>query len=78
MENAELEFEPDALAAVAKLAMARKTGARGLRSIVERTLLDTMYRLPDLKDAAKVVVTRDVVENGSAPKLFRADGSPLE
>ena len=57
MENAELEFEPDALAAVAKLAMARKTGARGLRSIVERTLLDTMYRLPDLKDAAKVVVT---------------------
>ena len=78
MENADLQFEPDALAAIAALAMKRKTGARGLRSIVERVLLETMYALPDLKDVAKVVVTRDVVENNHAPVLYRADGSVVE
>ena len=78
MENADLQFEPDALTAIAALAMKRKTGARGLRSIVERVLLETMYALPDLKDVAKVVVTRDVVENNHAPVLYRADGSVVE
>jgi len=78
MENADLQFEPDALTAIAALAMKRKTGARGLRSIVERVLLDTMYALPDLRDVSKVVVTRDVVENNHAPVLYRADGSLVE
>lgn len=53
MEDVVLEFEPEALSAIAKLAMKRKTGARGLRSIVERCLLDTMYMLPDLKEVKK-------------------------
>ena len=49
-------------AVLPKLAMERKTGARGLRSIVERCLLDTMYTLPDLKDVAKVIINKEVVE----------------
>lgn len=75
MEDVSLEFEEDALRSIAKLAMERKTGARGLRSIVERCLLDTMYALPDLKDVAKVVINKEVVEKGEQPKLFRKDGS---
>ena len=75
MEDVGLEFEEDALRSIAKLAMERKTGARGLRSIVERCLLDTMYALPDLKGVAKVVINKEVVEKGEQPKLFRADGS---
>ncbi|MDK4680061.1 ATP-dependent Clp protease ATP-binding subunit ClpX [Kingella negevensis] len=77
MEETELEFETDALHAIAKLAMERKTGARGLRSIVERALLDTMYLLPDLKDVAKVVVTRDVIENNAKPKMFKKNDKPV-
>lgn len=74
MENVELEIQPEALRSIAKQAMERKTGARGLRSIVERCLLDTMYLLPDLKDVAKVVITQDVVEKGESPQLFQTDG----
>lgn len=74
MEGAELEVETDALRAIAKQAMERKTGARGLRSIVERCLLDTMYSLPDLPDVKKVVISREVVEKGEAPKLLKANG----
>lgn len=70
----ELEVETDALRAIAKQAMERKTGARGLRSIVERCLLDTMYSLPDLPDVKKVVITQEVVEKGEAPKLLKANG----
>ncbi|MDO5059426.1 MAG: ATP-dependent protease ATP-binding subunit ClpX [Neisseria sp.] len=77
MENAELEFEPAALKSIAKLAMERKTGARGLRSIVERALLDTMYRLPDLENVKKVVVTADVVEKQLPPLLFDAEGKEV-
>ncbi|MDO4695992.1 MAG: ATP-dependent Clp protease ATP-binding subunit ClpX [Neisseria sp.] len=77
MENAELEFEPSALKSIAKLAMERKTGARGLRSIVERALLETMYRLPDLKEVKKVVVTADVVEKKLPPVLLDAGGEAV-
>lgn len=66
MENVELEFTQDALVAIAKKAIARKTGARGLRSIVENLLLDTMYDLPTL-NAKKVVVGKECVENGEKP-----------
>ena len=75
MEGVELEILPSALHSIAKLAMERKTGARGLRSIVERSLLDTMYQLPDLKDVKKVVINEQVIERGVAPKLLKADGS---
>jgi ATP-dependent Clp protease ATP-binding subunit ClpX len=70
MENVELEFREDALKAIAQKAMARKTGARGLRSIVEAILLNTMYDLPSLKNVAKVVVDESVVKGESAPILI--------
>ena len=54
MENVELEFRKDALHAIAHKAMVRKTGARGLRSIVEGVLLDTMYELPSMENAVKL------------------------
>ena len=68
MENVELEFTKEALVAIAKKAIARKTGARGLRSIVENLLLNTMYDLPTLK-AKKVTVGKECVENGEKPVL---------
>ncbi len=78
MEDATLEFEPDALRSIAKLAIKRRTGARGLRSIVERALLDIMYRLPDLKEVKKVLVTQAVIEDETTPLLYRADGSEFK
>ena len=67
MENKKLSFEDEALKAIAQQAMKRKTGARGLRSIVERALLDTMYALPDLPNVAQVMITRDTIENNAKP-----------
>lgn len=69
LENVELEFTHQALVAMAKKALERKTGARGLRSIVESALLDTMYDLPSLTNLAKVIVDEDVINNNTAPKL---------
>ena len=69
LENVELEFTKEALTAMAKKALERKTGARGLRSIVEGVLLDTMYDLPSLKNLAKVVVDESVITDGASPKL---------
>lgn len=62
MENVELEFEPEALRAIARRAIERKTGARGLRGILEELLVDTMFEIPDAKDVSKVVVTAAAVE----------------
>lgn len=75
MEGVALQVQPSALRAIAKLAMARKTGARGLRSIVEKALLNTMYALPDLNDVKKVVVNQDVIDKGAEPEWLLADGS---
>ncbi|OBW95069.1 ATP-dependent protease ATP-binding subunit ClpX [Gallibacterium salpingitidis] len=69
LENVELEFSPEALTAIAKKALARKTGARGLRSIVENILLDTMYDLPSLTGLKKVIIDKDVIDNKALPKL---------
>ena len=74
MEDAELEFRDEALHAVARKAMERKTGARGLRSILEQVLLDTMYDLPSLEDLSKVIVDEDVIENKSKPLLIFEGG----
>ena len=68
MENVELEFTKEALVAIAKKAIACKTGARGLRSIVENLLLDTMYDLPTLK-AKKVIVSKECVERNEKPMI---------
>ncbi|MFO1257445.1 MAG: ATP-dependent Clp protease ATP-binding subunit ClpX [Gammaproteobacteria bacterium] len=70
MEHVELEFREAALIAVAKKAMARKTGARGLRSILEQVLLDTMYELPSLAGVAKVVIDEPFIEGTSPPILI--------
>ena len=61
MEGAELEFAPSALSAIAKLALQRDTGARGLRSIIESVMLDIQYELPDLEQKGKFLVTEEVV-----------------
>lgn len=70
LEGVELEFREDALKAIAQKAMDRKTGARGLRSIVERILLDTMYDLPSINDVSKVVIDETVVGGESDPILI--------
>ena len=70
MEDCELEFREDALRAVARKSMQRKTGARGLRSIMENVLLDTMYELPSMDAVAKVVVDEGVINAESEPLLI--------
>ncbi|MFK8030813.1 MAG: ATP-dependent Clp protease ATP-binding subunit ClpX [Gammaproteobacteria bacterium] len=70
MEGAELELREDALRAIAKRAMERKTGARGLRTILENVLLDTMYDLPDMLNATKVVVDESVVTGENTPYII--------
>jgi ATP-dependent Clp protease ATP-binding subunit ClpX len=70
MEGADLEFREDALRALARKAMARKTGARGLRTILENVLLDTMYELPSMENASKVVVDESVVNGENKPYIM--------
>ena len=67
MENVELEFRTDALHAIARKAMDRNTGARGLRSIVESVLLDTMYELPSMENVSKIVVDENTIKGESKP-----------
>ncbi len=70
MEDVELEITPDALEAIAQKAIARKTGARGLRSIVEDVLLDAMFDIPSKGTVAKAIVTRETVEQGKPVELI--------
>ncbi len=69
MEGAELEFRPGALRAIAKKALIRKTGARGLRSILEQSLIDTMFELPNASNVEKVVVEEATIEDNKPPLL---------
>ena len=73
MEGVELEFREDALNSIAKRALARRTGARGLRSIIEHALLDTMYDLPSLKGVSKVVVDNGLISGDGKPLLISSD-----
>src|SRR5271169_4127534 len=74
MEGAELEFREEALKAVAHRAMQRKTGARGLRTILETALLDTMYDLPTMRNVQKVVIDETVIEGQTQPYIvYRSD-----
>ncbi len=75
MEGAELHFTRDAIAAIADKAIELKTGARALRSIMERIMLDVMYDLPQTKNVTKVVINRAVVEGRGKPKLKFAKGN---
>jgi ATP-dependent Clp protease ATP-binding subunit ClpX len=69
MDGVELEIRPSALGAIARKALARKTGARGLRSILEHSLIDTMFELPTLDGVAKVVIDDHIIEEGVKPLL---------
>jgi len=69
MEGVDLEIRPAALKAIAKKALARKTGARGLRSILENSLIDTMYELPNLNNVEKVVVDESTIDENKPPLL---------
>jgi ATP-dependent Clp protease ATP-binding subunit ClpX len=73
LEGVELEIREDALLAVAKRAMERKTGARGLRSILERALLDVMFELPSNENVKKVVIEAGVITDGTKPLVIYAD-----
>ena len=73
MEGVELEFDKFAINAIVEKAMAKKTGARALRSIVEDFMLDIMYELPKKKDVDKCVITGDVVEKGEEPIFIKAE-----
>ena len=70
MEHVEIQFRDDALNAIAKKAQERKTGARGLRSIMEAVLLDSMYKIPSLEDVSKVIIDAAVIEGESDPLLM--------
>ena len=70
MEGAEIDFREDALVAIAEKAMERKTGARGLRSILETVLLDVMYRLPSDEEVSKIIVDESVIKGTSEPMLI--------
>jgi ATP-dependent Clp protease ATP-binding subunit ClpX len=78
IEGVDLSFTDDALKAIAKRAIARKTGARGLRSIMEDILLDTMFELPSLRGVEEVVVNEEAVTAGVKPLLIYAEGSKKE
>ena len=73
LDNVELEITEGAVRAVAKRAIELKTGARGLRTILENLMIDTMYDLPSEEDVEKVVVDEDVVEKGSKPRYIRKE-----
>ncbi len=70
LEHVALEFEPAALTAIAREALERKTGARGLRNVIERTMLDIMYRLPSLPGLKKCIITEEVITKGAEPTLI--------
>ncbi len=75
MDNIELEFEEDALIAVAKKTMERKTGARGLRSILEGVMLDFMYDAPSDSSIRKIVISKDCIEGNRKPHIVREKGA---
>ncbi|MCG7344981.1 ATP-dependent protease ATP-binding subunit ClpX [Sporosarcina sp. ACRSL] len=78
LDGVTLRFEEDALLEIAKEAIERKTGARGLRSIIENIMLDIMYELPSLDEVTECIITKDSVLKKSSPLLYREDGTPFK
>jgi ATP-dependent Clp protease ATP-binding subunit ClpX len=78
IDGVELEFDEGALVAIAKEAIERKTGARGLRSIIESTMLDVMYELPSREDVKKCIITAKTITDKEKPKLLLEDGTELD
>lgn len=73
LDGVELEFKDEALEAIAKKALERKTGARGLRAIMEQVILDLMYQIPSETDVSKCIITKEVVEGGAEPIIERSE-----
>ena len=73
MDNVELEFKDEALRAIAKKAIKRNTGARGLRTIVENTMMEIMFEVPSREDVKKVIVTKEAVDGTEQPILVSKD-----
>lgn len=78
LDDVELEFEEEALVEIAKKAIERKTGARGLRSIIEGIMLDVMFDLPSRDDIKKCIITKEAIVDNSAPKLILEDGTIID
>jgi len=78
LDNVDLEFEDEALHEIAKKAIERKTGARGLRSIIESIMLDVMFELPSRDDISKCIITKDSVVHNKPPKLVLNDGTIIK
>ena len=77
MDNAELEFTDEALKEIAKLATERKTGARGLRAIMEEFMLSVMYDAPDMDDVKGIIINADTVRNKTAPEYVYGEKKAL-
>ena len=77
-DDVELEFQPDALQTVVELAIKKGTGARALRSILESTMLDLMYEIPDEDTSEKLVITPDIVREGVSARMESLDSSGEE
>ncbi|MGB2872212.1 MAG: ATP-dependent Clp protease ATP-binding subunit ClpX, partial [Psychrobacillus psychrotolerans] len=78
LDNVKLTFEDDALIAIAKEAIERKTGARGLRSIIENIMLDVMFELPSRDDIVECIITKESITDKAKPKLLLEDGTELD
>lgn len=77
LDDVELEFSDDALVAISELAIERKTGARGLRSIIEEALIDIMFDIPSSDDVTKVVITEETIRDHKNPSLYDSEGNLL-
>jgi ATP-dependent Clp protease ATP-binding subunit ClpX len=77
LDGVSLEFTPDALTTAAAEALKHKTGARGLRTIIEETLLDVMYEIPSRPDIKRCLITADTIRGITGPELFDTDGEPI-
>ncbi|EGQ3387580.1 ATP-dependent Clp protease ATP-binding subunit ClpX [Staphylococcus pseudintermedius] len=75
LDDVALEFTDEALAAISEKAIERKTGARGLRSIIDEALIDIMYDIPSTENVAKVVITKETIVNETEPELYDAEGN---
>jgi ATP-dependent Clp protease ATP-binding subunit ClpX len=78
LDKVELVFQEDALEAAAEKALELKTGARGLRTIIEEVLLDVMYEIPSRSDIRKCIITADVIKNGKTPQLLARSERPID
>ena len=78
LDGVELVFEKEALFEIAKEAIERKTGARGLRSIIEDTMLDVMFELPSREDVVKCIITKETLQDKARPKLILEDGTEVQ